>query len=345
MKLSSLLLSSAAVLVAGSAFAADLPSKKAAPASAVSVCKVGDATGFTLPGSETCVTIGGRVRFNAKFNGDADSEDGKLDFTTFGGYGRFDIAAATNTEIGVVRSFVRLANKGGEQYYIQVGGLTAGKAGSIADFLPTNSITFTRAGAGDTDGISYSLAAGGFTVAVAAETALAGNADRPDLLTSITGDVGPISLGVVGVSHQVVDTVNKKDDTGYAFLGYAKASLDAASIYAFGGTAQNATAYTGGQSYGGSDLISDSVADSSDSSLIGAGATYTLGKTVVGLEYAQYESKNSANKVETTEWAGFVKQTLAKGLFVQAEYTTYEEDKGSASVDGNGVYLRIQRDF
>ena len=55
----SLLLGSAAGIVAvASAQAADLPTKKAAPVEYVKVCNVGGITGWTLPGSDTCVKFG-----------------------------------------------------------------------------------------------------------------------------------------------------------------------------------------------------------------------------------------------------------------------------------------------
>jgi hypothetical protein len=58
----SLLLGSAAGIVAvASAQAADLPTKKAAPVEYVKVCNVGGITGWTLPGSDTCVKFSGYV--------------------------------------------------------------------------------------------------------------------------------------------------------------------------------------------------------------------------------------------------------------------------------------------
>ena len=56
----SILLGSAAGLVAvASAQAADLPTRKAAPVEYVRVCNVGGITGWTLPGSDTCLKICG----------------------------------------------------------------------------------------------------------------------------------------------------------------------------------------------------------------------------------------------------------------------------------------------
>ena len=58
----SLLLGSAAGIVAvASAQAADLPTRKAAPVEYVGVCNVGGITGWTLPGSDTCVKFSGYV--------------------------------------------------------------------------------------------------------------------------------------------------------------------------------------------------------------------------------------------------------------------------------------------
>lgn len=58
----SLLLGSAAGIVAvGAAQAADLPTRKAAPVEYVRVCNVGGITGWTLPGSDTCLKISGYI--------------------------------------------------------------------------------------------------------------------------------------------------------------------------------------------------------------------------------------------------------------------------------------------
>ena len=46
--------------IAGAA-AADLPTKKAAPSAAVAICEVGEITGWTIPGSDTCVKLSGYI--------------------------------------------------------------------------------------------------------------------------------------------------------------------------------------------------------------------------------------------------------------------------------------------
>jgi len=60
----SLLLGSAAGLVAAAgAQAADLPTRKAAPVDYVRICAVHGPGFFYIPGSDTCIRIGGRARF------------------------------------------------------------------------------------------------------------------------------------------------------------------------------------------------------------------------------------------------------------------------------------------
>ena len=64
----SMLLGSAAAIVAvAAAQAADLPTRKAAPVEYVQICNVGGITGWTLPGSDTCVKFSGYL--TAQFEG------------------------------------------------------------------------------------------------------------------------------------------------------------------------------------------------------------------------------------------------------------------------------------
>jgi hypothetical protein len=72
----SILMGSAAGIVAvATAEAADLPTKRAAPVEYVKVCNVGGITGWTLPGSDTCVRFSGYItgqvtggNLNTQFN-------------------------------------------------------------------------------------------------------------------------------------------------------------------------------------------------------------------------------------------------------------------------------------
>jgi hypothetical protein len=80
----SLFLGSTAVLVASAgAQAADLPSRKAAPASYVKICDAYGAGFFYIPGTDTCVKIGGRVRADYAFTAKQTTfASGTIDGTT-----------------------------------------------------------------------------------------------------------------------------------------------------------------------------------------------------------------------------------------------------------------------
>ncbi|MBS7698831.1 porin [Chelatococcus sp. YT9] len=120
----SLLLGSAAgfAAVAG-AQAADLPMTKAAPVDYVRICSVHGAGFFYIPGSDTCIKIGGRVRAEFQYqeplntfqNGPLTAMPGRnrlgtgryRDATGFRGRAQLDVDARTSSEWGTVRAFFR----------------------------------------------------------------------------------------------------------------------------------------------------------------------------------------------------------------------------------------------
>ena len=102
----SLLLGSAAGLAAvAGAQAADLPSKKAAPVEYVRVCSAHGAGFFYIPGSDTCIKLGGRVRFEYNY---APSFARSGNFTGMRSLGRFEIDARNSTEFGLLRAYTRV---------------------------------------------------------------------------------------------------------------------------------------------------------------------------------------------------------------------------------------------
>ena len=115
----STLLGSAAVLAAVvGAQAADLPSKKAAPATYVKICDAYGAGFFYIPGTESCVKLGGKARFEFAYTPGKDTFDastGKLQQSanvqsTTGFFERavMDVDVRTPTSMGVARTFIRL---------------------------------------------------------------------------------------------------------------------------------------------------------------------------------------------------------------------------------------------
>src|SRR6478736_2433251 len=105
MKISSVLFSSAALLATGvAAQAADLPSRKAAPVEYVRVCSTYGAGFFYIPGTDTCIRVGGRARFEWQYAQPYSRGD---NVTGSRAIGRIYLDARTATEYGLLRAFVR----------------------------------------------------------------------------------------------------------------------------------------------------------------------------------------------------------------------------------------------
>src|SRR5258708_38188823 len=94
----SLLLGSAAGLLAvASSQAADLPYKKAAPVEYVKICDSHGAGFFYIPGTDTCLKVGGDVEFYYSFVGNRKTWNG---YTAAGALGGVNTSKLTN-ESGV----------------------------------------------------------------------------------------------------------------------------------------------------------------------------------------------------------------------------------------------------
>src|SRR6202012_5766504 len=114
----SLVLGSAAALIAvGGAQAADLP-VKAKAVEYVRVCSLYGAGFWYIPGTDTCIKIGGYLRVDSTFNGggahgqpawSGDSGQGNRFFDDFVSRSRFalQIDTRTATEYGVVRTYAQ----------------------------------------------------------------------------------------------------------------------------------------------------------------------------------------------------------------------------------------------
>jgi hypothetical protein len=162
----SLLLGSAATLVVvAGAQAADLPTKKGAPAAEyVKVCKVGDIAGFIIPGSDTCLKISGYVNAQIAAGNLKDSYPSynlaggagtgayiATKYTSDIGYytrGQVNFDAVTNTAMGPLLAHIELQGDAGDNRfdstaggtvinsaYVSWAGITAGKHGSFYDYF------------------------------------------------------------------------------------------------------------------------------------------------------------------------------------------------------------------
>jgi len=161
----SLLLGSAAGLVAiAGAQAADLP-VKAKPVEYVKVCSLYGVGFYYIPGTDTCLKVGGFVRHEWGFHGGgshsqylsgANALNNREDTHDVQSRTRANITldARTQTEIGTVRTYIRFGPQwttgngdNGEQYFdaafIQFAGFTVGKIRSFYDFAEAIAGTYT----------------------------------------------------------------------------------------------------------------------------------------------------------------------------------------------------------
>jgi hypothetical protein len=174
--LKSLLLgATAGIVTVASAQAADLPTRKAAPAAEyVKVCTVGGVTGFVLPGSDTCMKISGYLTGqteagNVKDQYELSAVAGRpnrisetetvparqIPAIGFSTRGQVNFDAVSNTAYGPLVAHIELQGDSGSGFdnlggasgnsgwsvvvinsaYLTWAGLTAGKHGSFYDFF------------------------------------------------------------------------------------------------------------------------------------------------------------------------------------------------------------------
>ena len=224
----SLLLGSAAGIAAvAGAQAADLPSRKAAPVEYVRVCSAYGAGFFYIPGTDTCLRVGGRVR--------AEYTIGSRFGDTSDGYGsrsrgRLNVDARTATAYGTLRTFFRYeltvssgfynntlgGNQGivgpgnarssdrptrfGDAFgngtasnldlaFIQFGPITAGRAQSFFDFY-ANDLTFSTVRTADSrlNLLAYTATFGsGFSATISLEDRITGTGTRENGVVSPGG--------------------------------------------------------------------------------------------------------------------------------------------------------------
>lgn len=205
----SLLLGSAAGIAAvAGAHAADLPSRKAAPVEYVRVCSAYGAGFFYIPGTDTCLRVGGRVR--AEYTVGTRYGNG-MDAYGTRARGRLNVDARTATAYGTLRTFFRyeLTNStgmyagtiGGNQgivapgqarntssstasnvdlAFVQFGPITAGRAQSFFDFY-ANDFGFSTIRTADSrlNLLAYTATFGsGFSATVSLEDRNSGTGNR-----------------------------------------------------------------------------------------------------------------------------------------------------------------------
>jgi hypothetical protein len=354
MKLSAILLGSAAGLVmASAASAADLPGE-AVPA-AVDYVKVCDAFGagfFYIPGTETCLDISGRVRATARWStnatdGDDADEDADDSQLTLSVDGRVDFDARTATELGTLRSFFRIAASrsylnadgyvdnrgvGVDAAFIQLGGFTVGYTGSLFNDAVLYGIDDAAAGFGDQWLAQYvAQFGGGFFAGVSVEGA---NDSLSTSLNTADGWLTPDVVLKAGIADQPwgdfdVSFIYSNDllwagaDDGYA----VKAT---ANIKAMDGVNVRATAGYYSEAFGVDDETTILLG------LAGSVAVSDAATVYAGVRYDIDDSWNDGQATENDLFANVgVDYTVVDGLVATAEVSYADvDDDDSISVIG-----------
>ena len=357
MKISSFLVSSAAIFVAGSALAADLPAKKAAPAAAAAgttACPAFGAGYFLIPGGDTCIKLSGYVAYEGLYNQTAN---------TYGqdGYFRLITETAQNTEIGTIKTLARVNMSSGNtaspnaavasitRANVSFAGFTAGLDKSITDISGTSAwITSRPIGVTQTSGLKYAATVSGFTYTLAEENATTDGTtntytvSRPDLLMKVSGKAGSVDFSVVGISHAPADSSTGATGQGYAALGTVRATLGSFGAAIYGGSSYGAMAYTSAlpSSTGSFDMAAGVMSTGSN---FGAELTADFSGTKAALSMTQTSATPaSGSTTNTTITDLWLKIPVAKGgLSVQPELLS----SSTSSATTYKSYVMIVREF
>ena len=267
----SLLLGSAAGLVAvAGAQAADLP-VKAKPVQYVKICSLYGAGFYYIPGTDTCLKIGGWVRQYLGVNANGNLTNGYLgsgNVNTRGSNngwnwkarGYITADARTQTEFGTLRSYIAVGGNtqgqsgngvfSGNRAFIQLAGFTFGVAQSFYDLYPTPALSYY----GGMINPSSDTGDGGQTVS--AYTAQFGNGLSATLsleaprITTVVGPGSAFATGGTTIVGQQAGAVRYPDvvanlrmDASWGAAQIMGGIHDVAPLY------YGATTATGGPSY------------------------------------------------------------------------------------------------
>lgn len=231
----------AGAFASGAVSAADLPSRKAAPVEYVRVCSAYGAGFFYLPGTDTCLRVGGRVRAEYLYD---QPFSRNFDASGFRARGRLNIDTRTATAYGTLRAFLRFdinRDSGGyrvpgsvfqnvsasnttflDKAFIQFGPITAGRAQSFFDFY-ANDLNWGLLRGSDvsTQLFAYTATFGsGFSATLSAEdgaerrfntfdgvpfgpTVSTGGNSMPDIVANLNLTQGWGSAQLSGALHQI----------------------------------------------------------------------------------------------------------------------------------------------
>jgi len=342
MKFSTLLLSSAALVVAGSAYAADLPAKKGAPAAkAAAGCPAFGAGYFAIPGGDTCLKFFGYVRGNFGFRAGTNTTN------TMAGVASLGFDAMSNSDMGPIQGKANINDTatGLETAFVQAGGLTAGLKYSVTD-VSQGGLAYYMGGSYAAPSLLYTAAVGSTSVTIGLESGRGSTAGtyaawRPDVVASVSTTAGAASLtfSAASTAPRAAHAVTGAEGSGYGLAGLAKIAAGPATVAVIG-------AYGYGASRVGANaaIVDYDGTNYSKTSSIGVKVSVPAGNGTFALYGGQEISSTAATTAVTTTTNRFGVNyaiTAAKGLTITPELAMASD----GSTTTNGGYLRINRDF
>jgi len=356
MNFKSLFLGSTAVIAAATGANAADPVVVVEPAAPnyVEVCDAFGAGYFYIPGTETCLDIGGYVRFQVDAN---DDDWGVMT------RGHLDVTAKSDTELGVLTGDIEInANAYSDNRdndvvldnaYIGLGGFQAGYfdtywdeglTGEVDDLAGNTKITEMR----------YIYAANGFIAALALD------ALEADMVSGLgNGSTDMNKLGVAGRVGFNAGGVNAKLDIGYdtyneeaAFRALGEFAAGPGSILLGGlyNTGASAYAKTWELDQGG---FSDTYYGYSEWAVAAGYRMDVTDKFRVTpmVQYTQLKTDKSLGLDDDPDaWSGgmYFEYELVKDFWAKlnVQYTDYNDDLADYAGKSDWAgYFRLQRDF
>ena len=271
------------ILAVPAAFAADLPVAPE-PIDYVRVCDAFGAGFYYIPGTDTCISVRGRVRAEYRIgeselaqNYGAHWRD--MNSSQFRSRGYIYMDSRTNTEFGLLRAYNEIwitydssglfgfnGDGGGSSLslwnsFVQFGGFTFGRTQSFYDFVsyPTWASVFTPQLSDQRQNLAaYTFAFGnGFSTSLSVESADDRRSDidgwgyggtkYPDLVANLRIDQGWGSAQLMGAVHQVWPAYNSTGTTPDSEIGWAVGGGVKVNLpFAAGATVNLQGAYTKG---------------------------------------------------------------------------------------------------
>ncbi|MHA7970421.1 porin [Rhizobium sp. CAU 1783] len=328
MNIKSLLLGSAAALavVSGAQAADAIVAAEPEPMEYVRVCDAFGTGYFYIPGTETCLKIGGEVRASVYFESD---EDYASEVRT-----RLTVAAKNDSELGTIGSFIQFQSDDAEesfyarQAYITVGGFKVGHAATFIDDFdgPGESDLFYTDTRFNT--ASYTYSSDAFTVGLGVDDL---TEFYPENQVGIEATASA-SFGAVTATAWAAYDIEAEE---IAIAGVVAAELGQGTAYLMGAYSSGDNAYT---HFDGAGV---------DTAEWGVGAAYSFKATeklTLTGQALYYGDVNFVNDLDA--WAAdvLVEYQLAEGLKASADVMYLDSD--AANDDGTwSGYVRLTRSF